>query len=167
MATGNRGGESTFGSVGITGQFNIGQAGLQPYARYETIRIDLDAYTESSASPLALQYDALKTHTCSWVLGTEASYGMQFGWGRLTPSARVELRDRSGSTIAQGLWCADRPGTVYLLNQSGVDARSVMATLGVEAAIRGVTFKLEYGTAGSALRDLDGQSIQLQIRTGF
>jgi len=167
IATGQREGDTTFGSLGIAGNFAMGQLGLHPYARYETIRINLDGYKETATSPLALQYDALRTRTSSWVLGTEAAYSMQLGWGQLTPSARMEYRDRSGQALAQQLWYTDRPETIYLFNQAGISSGSFLAALGLEAAFNGKTLKLEYGTAGSALDSLDGQTIQLQFRTQF
>jgi hypothetical protein len=167
IAFGRRDGDATFGSIGMAGQFSVGHLDVLPYARYESIRVDLDGYVERSNSPLALQYDGLRTRTSSWVLGAEASYGMTFDWGWLTPSARIEFRDRSGNAIAQGMWYADRPGTVYVLRQAGVDQRAVMAALGLEAALKGFTVKLEYGTAGSSLNRFDGQSLQLQFRANF
>ena len=153
--------------MGLAGQFTFGDLSLLPYARYETIRVELDGYTERSSSPLALQYAALKTRSASWVAGAQASYGVPFDWGRLTPSARIEFRDRSGDAIAQGLWYADRPGTVYVLRQPGVDQRAVMAALGVEAAFERFTVSFEYGSAGTALGDFDGQAVHLQIRANF
>ena len=163
---GQREGDTTFAGIGVSGQWMFGEGGIGPYVRYERARTTLDGYAES-ANPLALQYGRLETRNSALVAGAEAFYGIRYGWGTLTPKVRVEYRDRSVRAANQAMWYLDTPGTQYVLGLPGMDDRTALATFGVEAAFRGLTLTLEYGSAGSAGDWFDGQTLRFGLRAGF
>ncbi|WP_455430086.1 putative Ig domain-containing protein [Noviluteimonas caseinilytica] len=166
-ALGNRDGDTTFGGIGIAADWTIGAATLAPYARYEFASTQLDGYAEAGPNAVALSYSQLRTRTTSFVFGTELGYGLHFDWGTLTPRLRIEMRQRNGDDVSQAMAYVDRPATQYLLVRPGVDDRAVLAAFGVEAAFHGVTLQLEYGTAGSALDNFEGQTLRFGLRAGF
>ena len=90
-----------------------------------------------------------------------------FNWGTLTPKVRVEIRDRNGNSVNQQLWYLDAPASPYVLAVRGLDERSALAALGLEAAFGNVRLTFEYGTAGSAEDLFQGQSVRLQLRADF
>jgi hypothetical protein len=167
VAVGRRDGDTEFVGVEVSGEWGNGERGLVPYLRWEHARTELGGYAEAANSPLALQFAGVSQRNSAFVLGAEAFHVLRFDWGTLTPKVRVEVRDRNGSSVGQALWYSDAPGTPYLLSVRGVDDRSALAALGLEAAFGAVKVSLEYGTAGSAEDLFEGQAVRLQLRADF
>jgi len=120
-----RNGDTLFGSVNVAKLVKINRAQFQPYARLTQMSSTLDAYDEGSNTN-ALAYNEATVVSRALSAGITASYDILLESGKLTPSAKFELRHNSRGSLNQTISYADTPAEsmVYSLTPAPDDIQS-------------------------------------------
>ena len=121
-----RNGETVFGSVSVAKLVKINRAQLQPYARLTQMSSTLEAYDEGSNTN-ALAYNEATVISRALSAGVTASYDILLESGKLTPSAKFELRHNSRGSLNQIISYANTPAdsVVYSLTPAPDDIQSL------------------------------------------
>jgi outer membrane lipase/esterase len=70
--------------------FFRGALTVGPYAKLDYSSTDIDGFTETSATGLALTFQDQDIRSLQSALGAQASYALSYSWGVLLPAARAE-----------------------------------------------------------------------------
>lgn len=121
----NRNGETIFGSASVGKIFIINKAVFQPYVRFSQMTSTLHAYDEGTDTN-ALAYQRATIESRSMSAGMTASYNIALKSGKLTPSAKFEVRHNTRGSINQSISYADTPAeaAVYSLTPAPTDIQS-------------------------------------------
>ena len=121
-----RNGDTVFGSVSVAKLVKINRAQLQPYARLTQMSSTLEAYDEGSNAN-ALAYNEATVISRALSAGVTASYDILLESGKLTPSAKFELRHNSRGSLNQTISYTDTPteSMVYSLTPAPDDIQSL------------------------------------------
>jgi uncharacterized protein with beta-barrel porin domain/ubiquitin len=162
----NRDGDTVFGSVSVAKSVKVNQARLQPYARLTQMSSTLEAYNEGSNTN-ALAYNEATVVSRAVSAGFSASYDILLESGKLTPSAKFELRHNSRGSLNQTLSYADTPAEsiVYSLTPAPDDIQSIGLGLAYQAK-SGITSNLSWlGSIGS--NSYQSNAIRFNLRLPF
>lgn len=121
----NRNGETIFGSASLGKNFIFKKAILLPYVRFSQMTSTLNAYDEG-AHTNALAYERATIESRSMSAGMTASYDIALKSGKLTPSAKFEVRHNTRGSINQSISYADTPAeaATYSLTPAPSDVQS-------------------------------------------
>lgn len=120
-----RNGETIFGAISVGKTFVIKKAIFQPYIRFSQMTSSLNAYDEgSNINALAYEKETVESRTMS--AGITAAYDIVLERGKLTPSAKLEVRHNTRGSINQLVSYADTPteSTVYSMTPAPSDIQS-------------------------------------------
>jgi outer membrane autotransporter protein len=162
----NRNGETVFGSVSVAKLIKLNRVQFQPYARLTQMSSTLDAYNEGSNAN-ALAYDQATILSRALSAGFTASYDIALETGKLTPSAKFELRHNSRGSLNQGISYADTPAEsmVYSLTPAPDDVQSLGFGLAYQTK-KGITSDVSWlGSTGS--NSYHSNAIKLNVRLLF
>ncbi len=82
-------------------EHSFGRLDLSPYARFDLIRSQLDAFTESNGGSYALRFADQSVSVITGSVGVLGRYGYELSFGEIAPRARVEINyDFEGSSRA-------------------------------------------------------------------
>jgi outer membrane autotransporter protein len=77
-------------SIGGAYEINRGALNLQPFARINYIKAEIDAFQESSNTGVELAYDKQNVESLETLIGFQADYAVSTKYGVVMPQARVE-----------------------------------------------------------------------------
>ncbi len=122
----NRDGDTVFGSVSIARLFNFNNVAFHPYFRLSQMSSTLDAYNEGSDTK-ALAFNKANVVSQAVSAGITAAYDIKLQSGKLTPSAKFELRHNARGSLNQTLSYADTPSesTSYSLTSAPDDIQTL------------------------------------------
>lgn len=161
-----RNGDTAFGSVSIAKLVKFERVQLQPYARLTQMSSTLDAYNEGSNAN-ALAYNQATIVSRSVSAGFTASYDITLESGKLTPSAKFELRHNSRGSLNQTISYADTPAEsmVYSLTPAPDDIQSFGLGLTYQAK-NGISSDVSWlGSVGS--NSYHSNALKLNVRLPF
>lgn len=162
----NRNGDTVFGSVSVAKLIKVNRVQFQPYARLTQMSSTLDAYNEGS-NVNALAYDQATILGRALSAGFTASYDIALETGKLTPSAKFELRHNSRGSLNQAISYADTPAEsmVYSLTPAPDDVQSLGFGLAYQTK-KGITSDVSWlGSTGS--NSYHSNAIKLNVRLLF
>ena len=155
-----------FGSVSIAKLVKVERVQLQPYARLTQMSSTLDAYNEgSNANALAYNQATIVSRAVS--AGFTASYDIALESGKLTPSAKFELRHNARGSLNQTISYADTPAEsmVYSLTPAPDDIQSFGLGLTYQAK-NGISSDVSWlGSIGS--NSYHSNALKLNVRLPF
>ncbi|WP_341477198.1 autotransporter outer membrane beta-barrel domain-containing protein [Shimia abyssi] len=129
--TSERRGDYQFGSLKLSGDYPMqNNMVLSPYARYEAVRTNLDAYRESGISDLSLAYGNTNQTSQRAVVGAALEKVFPRRWGVITGTIQAEIGRNHESGYRQTITYLDTPDTTYVLEKAGSSSRH--AALGLE-----------------------------------
>lgn len=162
----NRVGDTVFGSVSVAKLFKVNRVQLQPYARLSQMFSTLEAYNEG-VNTNALAYNQATIVSRAVSAGFTASYDIVLESGKLTPSAKFELRHNSRGSLNQAISYADTPveSMVYSLTPAPSDIQSLGLGLTCQAK-NGITSDVSWlGSLGS--NSYHSNAFKLNVRLPF
>jgi outer membrane autotransporter protein len=162
----NRNGDTVFGSVSVAKLIKVNRVQFQPYARLTQMSSTLDAYNEGSNTN-ALAYDKATILSRALSAGFTASYDIALETGKLTPSAKFELRHNSRGSLNQAISYADTPAEsmVYSLTPAPDDIQSLGFGLAYQTK-KGITSDVSWlGSTGS--NSYHSNALKLNVRLLF
>ena len=163
FATGDRDGDLQFGSIGISLDHVYGDLSIMPYARYDYVKVDLDAYSEQGSSPYILSYEASSREITSLVAGVRVTMPEAL-LGR--PFVRLETRNRDLGRYDQDLSYADYGADVYRVTDVGGSDQIWSGGVGTEMRLGPGALRVEAGFSDIAERSLEGLSVRMEYRIG-
>ena len=162
----NRNGDTVFGSVSVAKLIKLNRIQLQPYARLTQMSSSLSAYNEGSNTN-ALAYDQTTILSRALSAGFTASYDVALETGKLTPSAKFELRHNSRGSLNQAISYTDTPteSMVYSLTPAPDDIQSLGFGLAYQTK-KGITSDVSWlGSTGS--NSYHSNALKLNVRLLF
>jgi outer membrane autotransporter protein len=162
----NRNGDTLFGSVSVAKLIKVDRVQLQPYARMTQMSSTLNSYNEGSNTN-ALAYDKAKVVSRALSVGLTASYDIALETGKLTPSAKFELRHNARGSFNQSISSADTPSEsmVYSLTPAPDGIQSLGFGLAYQTRKGIISDASWLGSTGSNLYRLN--SLKLNVRLPF
>lgn len=120
LVTGSRDGTAVFGSLGLGFQRLAGTGRLSTYGRLESLKAELDAYTEVGSPFWALSYAERDVESLQGVIGARYVWSGATRDSVWTPSLRAEYRHELVEGGLQSLRYADwADSPVYQIDQAG------------------------------------------------
>lgn len=119
--------------------FFRGALTLGPYAKLDYASTDIDGFTESSATGLALAFEDQDIDSLQTAVGAQASYAISYSWGVLLPSARAEWVhefDDDRRTIT-ARFAGDPTGAPIAIQTDGPDRNFFRVGLSLSAVLPG------------------------------
>lgn len=162
----DRNGNTVFGSVSVAKLINVTHVQLQPYARLTQMSSTLNAYNEGSNTS-ALAYDQAKIESRAFSAGLTASYDIALEAGKLTPSAKIDLKHNSHGSLNQVISYADTPAEsmVYSLTPAPDNIQSLGFGLAYQTK-KGITCDMSWlGSIGS--NSYHSNALNLNVRLPF
>lgn len=162
----NRNGDTVFGSVSVAKLVKINRTQLQPYARLTQMSSTLEAYNEGSNTN-ALAYNDATVISRAISAGVSASYEILLESGKLTPSAKFELRHNTRGSLNQKIYYVDTPAEsmVYSLTPAPDDIQSLGFGLMYQAK-NGISSDVSWlGSTGS--NSYHSNILRLNLRLPF
>ena len=118
-AAGKTHGNQWLGTVGAGYELPFGAATLTPYARFNYVQTQINAFTETSASVVGNQVAGTITTSLTSVLGARASYALGMSWGVLIPQVRGEyIHEFDGARQSSSRFSSDPAGATLLINDA-------------------------------------------------
>ncbi len=162
-----RKGDVAFGSAALTFEQPLGAVLVAGAMRYDYLDINLGAYGEASASNYALTYQASHQLVQLLTVGVRGETTFVYGWGKLTPLARIEVRHRVSGAYDQLLAYSDLLTRTYVLHRGQVSNDTLSASLGGRVSVGLYEVSAEYGTSSTALDSLSGGELRVSLRRKF
>ncbi|MEY3753460.1 MAG: hypothetical protein RLY27_41 [Pseudomonadota bacterium] len=162
----NRNGNTVFGSVSVAKLVKVDRVQLQPYARLTQMSSTLNAYNEGSNTN-ALAYDQAKIMSQAVLAGLTASYDIALETGKLTLSAKFELRHNARGSLNQTISYADTPAEsmVYSLTPAPDGIQSLGFGLAYQTK-KGITSDVSW-LASTGSNSYHSNSLKLNVRLLF
>jgi uncharacterized protein with beta-barrel porin domain len=162
----NRNGDTVFGSVSVAKLVKVKRFQLQPYARLTQMSSTLNAYNEGSNTH-ALAYDQAKIVSRAVSGGLTASYDIALETGKLTPSAKFELRHNARGSLNQAISYADTPAEsmVYSLTPAPEGIQSLGFGLAYQTK-KGITSDVSW-LASTGSNSYHSNALKLNVRLPF
>ncbi|MEP1930246.1 MAG: autotransporter outer membrane beta-barrel domain-containing protein, partial [Roseibium sp.] len=131
--TSNRDGDYQFLSLKLSGDYPLKHnIVVSPYARYEAVQTNLDAYRESGASDLSLGYGATDQFAQRAVIGATLEKTFLRSWGLMTGTIQAEIGRNHQGGYQQSIYYLDTPGTAYSLDSPGSSSTHTAVGLGLK-----------------------------------
>lgn len=119
--------------------FFVDALSIGPYVKIDYARTDIDAFTESSATGLALAFEDQDITSLQGALGAQASYALSYSWGVLVPAARAEyvheFDDDRRTIVAR--FAGDPTATPIAIQTDSPDRNFFRAGLSLSAVLPG------------------------------
>ena len=164
---GNRTGNLLMASLGVSYDEKSGRLKYAPYARLDTVSINLGAYSEEGDPSWSITYQAMHSTAQSLVLGLRAEQDYDYKWGVLSPFGRLEYRHALTVAGVQTVAYAGDPAGTYTLSPASSGGDSLTGTLGVKAIDRKrLAGSVEYSLSGGQ-GGIVGQGLRGAMRLGF
>lgn len=152
MLSGDRNGSQYFGSLAVSGVFQLDRLNLAPYLRADRV---LNGYAETGSAAAALSYGAVRVSENSAAVGLYAGYRWPINGVWLEPGLRLEQRRVRLDGADQGVAYADMPQLEYRLQQAPESDDRTTAALSLPMRFGfAVTLGLEYSYTGSCTQSL-------------
>jgi len=167
MLSGDRGGSQLFGSLRLSADLVAPNLRVAPYARYDYVRSQLDAYGERGGAATALDYGRSASEEEALALGIYAGLTLTLGSATVEPGLRVEQRRVRTGAFDQLLACADRPSAAQIVCESVDSDGSLAASLIVPVRFgpaASVAFEYSYASSSDAPRT---ESVRAQLQAPF
>lgn len=119
--------------------FFRGPLTIGPYAKLDYTRTDIDSFTETSATGLALRFEDQDVTSVQGAIGAQASYALSYEWGVLVPAARAEYVhefDDDRRTITAN-FAGDPTATPIAIQTDSPDRNFFRAGLSLSAVLPG------------------------------
>lgn len=164
MAAGDRDGDFEFGSLGANMDHAVGGASILPYARFDYVKVNLDAYVEQGpSSPYLLRYEASTREITSFVAGVKIIMPAS-SIGR--PFFRVETRNRDVGSYDQVLSYADYSPDLYRVRDGGNSDQVWSGGLGTEVRLGRGAMRIEAGFSDISSDSFEGLGVRVEYRVG-
>ena len=165
--SGDRNGSQYFGSLAVSGVFQLARLNLAPYVRADRVRSRLNGYAETGSATAALSYGAVSVNENSAAVGLYAGYRWPVNGVWLEPGLRLEQRRVRLGGANQGVAYADMPQFEYRLQQGPESDDRTTAALSLLMRFGfAITLGLEYGYTGSSETFRD-ESFRAVVRAPF
>jgi hypothetical protein len=164
---GDRGGSQWFGSVAFSADLAIPNGRVAPYARYDFVRSNLDAYGARGGVATAAAFGPFAAEGDTLALGIHADFTVALGFATLTPGLRLEQRRVRGGMLEQLSACAEALPAAPALRESGDSDGSFAASLIVPVrfgSAASVAFEYSFASASDAPRS---ESVRAQLQAPF
>lgn len=126
----DRKGQTVYGSFGLGNIFTFEEIKFQPYARVNHMSTTLNSYSEGTDAN-ALAYNRAKLISESISAGLIASQDFSVEGGKITPSAKFELKRNARGSLNQGIYYADTPAESTVLSMTAAPLNVQSFGLGV------------------------------------
>lgn len=107
QATATSGGNQYAVGLGTGYNFAVQQWTLNPYAKVNYLKLDVDGFSESGGNGWGMQFQDQSVESVTTTLGTQASYALSTSWGVLMPTIRGEwhhqYKDNSRNIVTRFL----------------------------------------------------------------
>lgn len=90
QATATPGGNQYAIGLGTGYNFAVQEWTLNPYAKVNYLKLDVDGFSESGGNGWGMQFQDQTVESVTTTLGTQASYALSTSWGVLMPTIRGE-----------------------------------------------------------------------------
>jgi outer membrane autotransporter protein len=166
--SGNRDGNVTFGSLGLSTFIQAQQLSLQPYLRANIASIKLDNYSESG-SINALTYDNSKITSKTVTTGLNTFYDIKLESGTLTPLLKVQYTHNFDGDMSQNMFVSNLGAGSQNYNLSTNSTPQNFGSLGL--GLRYISHKnfsadLAY-TASSGSSSYHANALRFDVNLGF
>ena len=166
LLSGDRNGSQYFGSLALSGVFQLDRLNLAPYVRADRVRSRLNGYAETGSTMAALSYGSVSVSENSAAVGVYAGYRWPVSGGWLEPGLRLEQRRVRLGGADQGVAYADMPQFEYRLQQGPESDDRTTAALSLLMRFGfSVTLGLEYSYTGSDT--FRSESVRAVVRAPF
>ena len=128
---GQRNTSAIFGSVRLSGTYNIKSVKLTPYGRLNSTNTSFGSYTESGDSMMALNYEQTDFRYTTTALGLKSALTYSFAHGTYDPFIRLEQKFASSNKVNQTMSYVDIPSKIYTLQSSPLPTSSELIGLGL------------------------------------
>jgi len=149
--------------------FFHGALTLGPYAKIDYASTDIDGFTESSATGLALSFEDQDIDSLQSAIGAQASYALSYSWGVLLPGARAEWVhefDDDRRTIT-ARFAGDPTGAPIAIQTDGPDRNFFRLGLSLSAVLPGGISPFADFEQRVGHDFLDEQKLSLGVRFEF
>jgi uncharacterized protein YhjY with autotransporter beta-barrel domain/ubiquitin len=166
--SGNRDGNVTFGSLGLSTSVHAQQLSLQPYLRANIATIKLDNYSEAGSSN-ALTYDNSKVTSKIVSTGLNAFYDIKLESATLTPSVKVQYTHNFDGDMSQNMFVSSLGASSQNYNISTGSTPQNFGSLGLGLgykAQKNISVDLGY-TASSGSNSYHANALKFDVSLGF
>jgi uncharacterized protein with beta-barrel porin domain len=167
MLSGDRGGSQFFGSFGFSADLVAPNLRVAPYARYDYVRSQLDAYGERGGAAPLFDYGRWATEEDALALGVYAGLTLKLGSATVEPGLRVEQRRVRSVAFDQLQACDDGPSAIHIVCESVDSEGSLAASLIVPVRFgpaASVAFEYSYASSSDASRT---ESVRAHLQAPF
>lgn len=149
-AKANPDGEQYSVSLGGGYNFALQEWTLNPYARVNYIKLDVDGFSEQGGDGWGMRFADQTVESVTTTLGNQVSYSLSTPWGVFLPNVRGEWHHQykdNSRTIAVGFLGDNRSGLVFDTVTDSPDRNYFTVGTGVSGTFaKGVTAFLNYDT---------------------
>lgn len=137
-------------SVSLGGGYNVslGEVTIDPYARINYTKLDLDGFSESGGSGWAMQFADQRVESVTTALGTQVSYAVSAPFGVLLPYVRGEWHheyEDDSRNISVRFLGDNRSGLTFNTLTEGPDRNYFTVGTGISGTFaQGITAFLNY-----------------------
>ncbi|WP_165929256.1 putative Ig domain-containing protein [Shimia isoporae] len=150
--TSERDGTNQYVSLRVSGDYAWHNGFIaSPYARYDAIKTQLNAYQENGASIYSLGYDASDRLAQNLSVGVKLRKPYLRPWGVIIGKVQAEVGYVYEGGYTQSIYYLDTPGTKYDLNAAGTSSARAAIGIGIEVLSGPAEFDLDiYASRNSA-----------------
>ena len=166
--SGNREGNVTFGSLGLSTLTQLQKLSLQPYFKINMVSIKLDNYSETGSSN-ALTYDESEINSKTVSTGLNAFYDIKIGSGTLTPSVNLAYMHNYDGDMNQDMYFSNlgADSQNYTLNIGTTPEDFSTLGLGLKYSNqKNISFDLGY-SASSGSSSYHANTLRFDAHLGF
>lgn len=170
QATAKPGGMQYSVSLGAGYNHSLGEVTLNPYARVNYTKLDLDGFSESGGSGWAMQFSDQGVESVTTTLGTQVSYSVSTPFGVLLPYVRGEWHheyDDGSRNIPVRFLGDNRSGLTFITFTEGPDRNYFTVGTGISGTFaKGITAFLNYD-ALLGYRNIESHAFLVGARMEF
>jgi len=140
--------QQTFFSIASGYNFNNNALSYGPYASFDYITGEIDAYEESGTVGVEVSFDEQDIDSKVFTMGGQVSYAISTNWGVVVPHARAEWKKEldDDRDIITGQF-AGIAGSEFSIEADDFDDNWFHAAVGVSATFRhGLSAYIDYDT---------------------
>ncbi|NOU40878.1 MAG: autotransporter domain-containing protein [Methylotenera sp.] len=167
--TGNRDGNVTFGSLGLSAFIQTQQLSLQPYLRADIASIKLDNYSETGSSN-ALTYNSSKVTSKTASAGLNTFYDVKLeSSATLTPSVSLQYTHNFDGDMIQNMFASNLGASSQIYKVSTGSTPQDFGTLGLGLRYKSqknIIVDLAY-TASSGSSSYHANAFRFDVSLGF
>lgn len=163
----DHGGSQFFGSLAFSADLVAPNVRVAPYARYDYVRSQFDAYGERGSVPAALAYGQMAVSEDALALGFYAGITLTLGPATVEPGLRVEQRRVRSSAFDEAPACSDGLSVACMPRQPADSDDSFGASFSVPVqfgAAASIAFEYSYASSSDALR---AESVYARLHAPF